>query len=1034
MNRRTARRGLAAACVFVLTTAGVSSAASAEAAPPEPSEVAVVPADAPTTFQADQLYVAGATGFLHRYKVDGPLLWTRYANGTTTPVSDLAGVDPRSLLPAGGDTVSTTAAVPGHSVPGDLTVIDLGRMSWRQLALPASGTLLGFYGDTMLIGPTTLGSGEALLSLRRFAADGSYETVPVTGIPAGITSVNVAAGDATAAVLRLWSGAGAHYGLLDLASGAVAPFPDTLVNAKTAVLSADRVGFLIYKSPTVSFQIYSRAGVATGSDTSPQIVSLPDNTIFEGTVLVGTHVIAAIRDGNSRTPAIDYSTPDRPTVVPMVQPVGAYGQMFLQTADGALVVGGSGPGDWSVRRLTATGDGQVAQATALPLAGPLTNAGLSIARGLLRHVEAQQLAGDPVTRYLLFNHQLVPDSRTVPLDGGLLGTPIPCESGVTCVRTVDSNEYGTSYLMPGSSTSIVLGERDVATRNGIGQVLPSASGALVDASPSYAIVNGSGPATQYIVKPGSATALQSRPVTAAALWFSTLWSSTAAGTLQAKNLLTGAAAAPVATGSSCAATELQATVRQVYWSCGANGPAGVYDTARHASIPVLAGQALLGDGYVVYHDATTGALLRYDLTGGTLGTPVTVATVARGSLADDRGITWAVDKYSGDIAYVDAEDTVHVVDPAVPQSPPAIGAIYPNTEGDIYFAPNPLAWSANVSLTRSIDSWTFTVTQATTGQVVATSSGGTARMNFVTGWNGYLASGAKAASGRYRYTMTATAGGGPATVIGSGTLTVQCGAPNFRSYQCDGVPAVLGVFKSGEAHWLSVDNGKIHDNGHTDDWPLGTASSQASAIIPFGDLNGDGNNDLVVRSGTGTLTVYHGTGYGYFGRGNVTATSLGAGWSGYKQLVSTGDLTGDGIADLLGQDGAGKLWRFNGTSAGKLGPRTALAGTYNQPKLIGPGDINGDGKADLLMVNTSGVLYAVYGTGTGTFGGAHQVSTGWSTPTWMIGAGDLNQDGHNDLSARDRSGNFWMFPGNGKGTFGAGQKLAISYQKYAGMY
>jgi hypothetical protein len=56
--------------------------------------------------------------------------------------------------------------------------------------------------------------------------------------------------------------------------------------------------------------------------------------------------------------------------------------------------------------------------------------------------------------------------------------------------------------------------------------------------------------------------------------------------------------------------------------------------------------------------------MRYDFSSGVLDDPVTVATFPHGPLADDRGIDWTVDKYSGDIAYVDAADAVHVIDPA----------------------------------------------------------------------------------------------------------------------------------------------------------------------------------------------------------------------------------------------------------------------------------------------------------------------------------------------------------------------------------
>jgi hypothetical protein len=58
---------------------------------------------------------------------------------------------------------------------------------------------------------------------------------------------------------------------------------------------------------------------------------------------------------------------------------------------------------------------------------------------------------------------------------------------------------------------------------------------------------------------------------------------------------------------------------------------------------------------------------------------------------------------------------------------------------------------------------------------------------------------------------------------------------------------------------------------------------------------------------------------------------VGGGWGGYSALVGTGDLSGDGRADLLARDTAGKLWRYASTGAGTYGGRV----------LIGTGGWNG---------------------------------------------------------------------------------------------
>lgn len=54
---------------------------------------------------------------------------------------------------------------------------------------------------------------------------------------------------------------------------------------------------------------------------------------------------------------------------------------------------------------------------------------------------------------------------------------------------------------------------------------------------------------------------------------------------------------------------------------------------------------------------------RYAFDSGAIAKPVTLATIPAGPAPDSRNITWAVDKYDRDIAYVDAADAVHVIAP-----------------------------------------------------------------------------------------------------------------------------------------------------------------------------------------------------------------------------------------------------------------------------------------------------------------------------------------------------------------------------------
>ena len=335
-------------------------------------------------------------------------------------------------------------------------------------------------------------------------------------------------------------------------------------------------------------------------------------------------------------------------------------------------------------------------------------------------------------------------------------------------------------------------------------------------------------------------------------------------------------------------------------------------------------------------------------------------------------------------------------------------------------------------LSRPVTSWKVTVTRVATGAVITTRTGGAASTGIGIHWDGYLPNRKRALSGTYRATLTATAGGVTSTA-GSAIFGVQCGAPLLHSYECSGVPAVLVVRPGdGRGHWLIAryDRLPFWDQGYTENWSVGWAAGQVNAIVPFGDVNQDFHNDLVVRKADGTLWAHMGIGQSHFG-GRQTV-KLGSGWNKSDLLFTSGDLTGDGIADLLARDRAtGYLYRLNGTGKKSFTAPVRLAGAYKgYTRMLGPGDINSDGRADLLAVDGQGALYGMPGNGNGTFGTIRRIGGGMKAYNAVIGAGDVNQDGRNDLIVRDSAGTLHRLLGTGKGTFGAPQKVGAARNMY----
>ncbi len=1003
------KRALAATIGGVLVAAGIGIPGVGQAAT-APSEVRVVPAPSiPATYVTDLPIFAGATGFLHRRTMTSSYLWTTYADRRTTVIDALAGVNSGAIVTAGGDTIMISVSTPDHPVTDtNRQSLNLATNTWRVVPSGPATIYNRLLGDSVLVIPQTApGTAE----LRRLAADGTYTTVPVTGVPEGTTTVLIAANDATAAVLRFTLPSGTRYGLLDVASGEVALLPVVPVAGKV-VLSADRIGLL----STNEGRSFGRAEVRDGTATDPVLVTLPSTVPVAYQALAGDDVITAQPGtGTEKFPLVRHAPGGAEPTAVVVRADSA----LLQAPDGVLFTGGSGTGDWSVRKATATG-----QSVVVPLTGPTVNAGVALSTGVLRHIAAQARPGG--ADYRIFAEQIGPGAAGTgsTVENVDLISPVPCETGVICVRMADGSVNGPSYLSRTSASLLVMRPAN-ATFITSYEVAPTAK--LVDASANYTLLTNA--SSQDVIRNGGVK-IGFEGVPGAALWFGTLWRSGPTGVLQPWNLSTGLEIPqPVSTGSACPATEVQATGKHLYWTCGATGPSGVYDLVRKTNIAVPAGQYLLGDNFLARHEAN-GTLVRLDLTDGTLGEPVTMSTFPRGDLADDRNITWAVDKFGGDVAWIDSANAAHIVDPGVtPSDPVAVTSSGP-TELTL-----PGTVNFNVRLSRPVSTSLLTITQVRTGTAVARLNGGPIRVDKTITWDG-LVDGRPVAKGAYRWSLAGVVDG-KTTDVATGTFAVGCGgAPNLHSYECTGQPTLLGLTSAstGQGAWKYTRQGTA---GATT-LAAGPAESLGAlnGLVPFGDISKDFKNDLLVRRSDGSMRVVLGGDTPPFaGR---TVLLIPGNWNVYDALVHTGDVNGDAQADLIARDReSGALYLYTGTGTGGFNSPVKLAGGYKgYSRFVGAGDINGDGKPDLMMqYDPTSTMYVMYGNGNGTFQtGLSIVGTGWLGYNAVIGAGDLNEDGKNDLLLRDTAGNLYRRLGNGNGTFGDRALLGTGYQQYSGIY
>ena len=221
--------------------------------------------------------------------------------------------------------------------------------------------------------------------------------------------------------------------------------------------------------------------------------------------------------------------------------------------------------------------------------------------------------------------------------------------------------------------------------------------------------------------------------------------------------------------------------------------------------------------------------------------------------------------------------------------------------------------------------------------------------------------------------------------------------------------------------------------------------------VAVGDVNGDGKPDLLVANECGTDSSCINGGVGVLlGNGDGTfqaAASHGSG--GYQAFsVAVGDVNGDGNSDLLVANNCADNSCLNGASVGVLlgnGDGTFQAAvTYGSggffARSLVVGDVNGDGKPDVLVVNYcasssncgqgSGNVGVLLGNGDGTFRAAMTYGSGGYN-AFSVAVADVNGDGKPDLLVANNctainctdSGSIGVLLGNGDGTFQA----AVTY-------
>ncbi|MFE9677492.1 FG-GAP-like repeat-containing protein [Streptomyces sp. NPDC006259] len=1012
---RTTARGIAALAVLAVIAGPGPLAVAVDADGGVPDTVL----STEKVFQADRyiprgdrIRTAGPSGYLHVQEGRSGYLWTSYDTGTTTELGDLARAELPAYLGASSDVV-TDVVSPTRKV----VLRDLSAGTTTDVAL-THGTYRATFGTHVLTLAQDVDGNRVLWLYGDGApADGTL----VGGWPTGITTnFSVLGGDSGTAVIGYRLGTGERrLALVDLATATVTGDVAVPVAPTGIALSADR---LVWWSDLKTAHVMDRADLSAAETT----VTLPGTEGTPSVGIAGRWLVVARSIPSSASNWGDKSG-ERLMAVPLTggDPITLLrhaNSSLIPAPDGSLLaVGGTDAGHWAVRRVTDTGSGTptLTELTAVPsMAAKIDR--LSLQNGTLATAEPDSsFLGAYYTRRIAPDG--TPDAAIWQSWDGRGAGPYTTGDGKTVTFIADPDPVG-SHVQSLDSQS--------------GFYLPSASGTVLDITGRYAVVNGSSPAKQYIGDLGVYSDLQpvlTRSVTAASVWGTSLWTpGSGTGVVTAKDLKTGKTTDTVNTGAPCVPQELQTVGRWIYWSCGPTATAGVYDRTAKKSITVPSGEALLGDGYVVRHDTSAGALLLTAIADGT-ATTRKIGDLAAGT-SSLRGVTWTVDKFGGPAAYVDADKRIHLVSGGVAtQSLSAVESEVTDNAWESSAASSPW-WQWRGLLSKPAGSWTATLTSKTTGAVVRTLSGGEVEGNLTARWDTRDSKGALVPNGTYTFKLTARpADGSGSALTVSRTVQVSVGAAvrrdftNGGTWAPDGTGDLLTVSSSGAI-------GYRPGNGTGAFGKAMSASGWPSSVtpVPFGDLNGDRRNDILVRFSSGELRAYR-TMRGQAFITSTPHTSLGKGWNQYDVLTSPGDVSGDGRPDLVARNSStGAVYLYMGTSSGKLSSRVKLYDNWKTyKKVVGVGDLNGDGIGDLIAQDKSNNLYRYTGTGRGTFTARVKLYSAWGgSYNAVVGVGDVTGDGKADIISRDTAGNLWRNNGNGKGSFGSSAKIATGWQAY----
>ncbi len=182
---------------------------------------------------------------------------------------------------------------------------------------------------------------------------------------------------------------------------------------------------------------------------------------------------------------------------------------------------------------------------------------------------------------------------------------------------------------------------------------------------------------------------------------------------------------------------------------------------------------------------------------------------------------------------------------------------------------------------------------------------------------------------------------------------------------------------------------------------------KGGARVATGDVNGDGINDIIVGTGTGgggRVRVFDGASTSTNPTPLFDFRPFGGGYRGAVN-VAAGDVNGDGRAELIASTGAGSATEVRVIDLDAKGGPNVVSSFKAFYKVsngvrVASGDLDGDGLADIIATNgLTSEVRTFHGDGTAFTGAIAKFNAFGKLPRGGLfaAAGDLDADGRDDL-------------------------------------